>query len=115
MCEQCLTNPAIPIIRMDDNVVGIEQRFGGEGGEAKEAVDQAHGMAVDEGERAVEMGNLAQAFDQGFLRVFGQSGAAAHGIAGVMVEQGQQTGGMVWVVEVGGDDGEIHAGGIFQR
>ena len=108
MRKQRMAHAATSIVGMNDDVVDVEQRLGGEGGETKKAVDQADSMAINEGQRAIEVGNFAQAFDQGFLRVFGKSVAAAHRIAGVVIEQGQQARGMFGVVEFGGDDDGIH-------
>ena len=62
--QQRLTDPLPAPIIAGDDVVDVEQGFGGEGGKAGEAVDQADRLVAIEGQRAVEGGQVFQFIDQ---------------------------------------------------
>ena len=96
-----------PVVASDD-VVDVEQGFGGKGGEAGEAVDQADRFIAGEGQRAVEGGQVFQLADQMGLGVIGEPGAAAHRIVRVVVEQVQPGRGNGLVFEVDRNNPKCH-------
>ena len=87
---------------MHHDVMHVEQRFGGEGGETGEAVDQPDRLAIQPGQCAMETGHLADGVHQMELGVIGQALATPHRVAGVVIEQVEPGFGLSRVIQIDG-------------
>jgi len=96
-------------VGMDDDVVDVEQRPGGEGRKTGEAVDQANRLFAPPGQCAVKGRQALQFIDQMCSRISGESFAATHRVAGVVVEQVEPDGGICLVLEVDRSNAKIMA------
>ena len=96
----------------NDDVVNVQQRLAGKGGEAFDAVDQARRFAVYKRDGCMTCGALGHFFDQIGLGEGGQRLAAAHVVFGVFVEQVNDGAGVGGVAEIG--DLDVGHGCVFR-
>jgi hypothetical protein len=107
--QQRLADALPATIVTHDDVVNIEQGFGGEGGETGEAVDQPDRLIAAKGQRAVEAGQIFQFPHQIGLGVSGKPAAATHWIACIVIEHCQPSFGNGLVLEVDRKNAKIIA------
>ncbi|APC21323.1 hypothetical protein BME99_16465 [Pseudomonas protegens] len=87
LLQQALAQALAAVAVQHHHVMDIHQGPAGKGGEAFEAVHQAHRLPAGKGQHAERLGPLGQLRRQLLEPVCVQGLAAAHGVLGIVVEQ----------------------------